>query len=142
MIPIEQILIKKKSGLAFPIILALILIAGCTKEPGIGGSSSIKGKIYAKYYDKTFTVLNGEGYAPEKDVYIVFGDGTTYDDHVRTHYDGSYEFNYLEKGNYTIYVYSKDSTMTIPAGVYPIIAKTEIKKNHSTTQVPDITIFD
>jgi len=127
---------------AYLLTFSLLLLLSCTKEAGPGGSSTIKGKIYAKYYDKTFTVLNGEGYAPEKDVYIVYGDGSSYDDHVRTHYDGTFEFKYLEKGNYTIYVYSKDSSLTIPAGIYPVIQKIEITKNHSTYQIPDITIFD
>lgn len=133
---------NKKTTLATLFIIAMFLLVSCTKEAGIGGSSTIRGRVYAKYYDKTFTILNGEDYAPEQDVYIIYGDGASYDDRVRTNYDGTFEFNSLEKGDYTVYVYSKDSTLTIPSGVYPVFRKVEITKNHTTYQLPEITIFN
>ncbi|MBK9456483.1 MAG: hypothetical protein IPO24_13285 [Bacteroidetes bacterium] len=47
-----------------------------------------------------------EYYSPDEKVFIVYGDNTAFDDEVSTAYDGTYKFEYLRKGLYTIYVYS------------------------------------
>jgi hypothetical protein len=124
------------------ITLVSIVLFSCSKEAGEGGSSAIRGRVYAKYYNDNFTLLNGEGWAPEEDVYIIYGDGTAYNDKVQTSYDGSFEFRYLQKGHYKIFVYSKDSTLTNPAGKYPVFREVNVTSNNTTYQVPDITIFD
>ncbi|MBI5540392.1 MAG: hypothetical protein HY951_10070 [Bacteroidia bacterium] len=124
------------------IILTMVVLSSCSKKPGEGGSSNIKGKVYAKYYNKTFTLLEGQGYAPDKDIYIIYGDEASYGDRTRTNYDGTYEFQFLRKGKYRIYVYSKDSTLTIPSGVNSIITDVEITGNRQTVIVPDLKIFD
>ena len=86
---IKQINIMKKNIFkTISIIVLSIILFSCSKEPGQGGSSTIKGKVYAKYYDKTFTVLQGEGYMPELDVYIIYGNDASFSDRTRTNYDG------------------------------------------------------
>ncbi|MEI6574904.1 MAG: hypothetical protein WCO63_01875 [Bacteroidota bacterium] len=133
---------KPKISQLLLIITILTVTLSCKKEAGIGGSSTIKGSVYAKYYDKTFTILNGEGWSQEQDVYIIYGNGSTYDDHVRTNYDGTFEFRYLEKGHYKVYLYSKDSTLTIPSGQFPVFREVEITKNHATIEIPKFDIFN
>lgn len=123
--------------ISFPAVLLLI---SCEKDPGSGGSSKIYGKVMVKDYNSTFTVLEETYYAQAEDVYIVYGDNMGTDDRVRTSYDGSYEFKYLRKGTYHIFVYSKDSTLQTDALV-PVIKDVEITKNNQGVEVPLITIF-
>ncbi len=135
-------MINQKKGLIFSTFVVLLLVASCAKDAGEGGSSSIKGKVYAKYYNKTFTSLIGETYAPDKDVYIIFGDDVTYGDKQKTCYDGSFEFKYLRKGKYKVYAYSLDTTLTNPSTQFAVIAEVEITKNGETVVTNDIVIAD
>lgn len=123
-----------------PFILTLMFFS-CKEEPGEGGSSSIKGKVYVKDYNSSFTVLNAEYYGHDEDVFIVYGDGTTYSDDYSTSYDGSYEFRYLRKGTYKVFVYSDDSTQTSESGEIPVIKTVEITSKNQVVEVPDIVIF-
>lgn len=136
----------KTQRIIFLFMLAtLFIITSCEKEPGEGGNSTISGKVYVKDYNGTFTVLNGEYYGPDEDVYIVYGgksDNTFgYDDDVKTCYDGTYEFKFLRPGKYTVYAYSKDSNFQEPSGVIPIIYEIEISEKNQEVEVPDLVIF-
>ena len=135
-------MINQKKGLILSTFVVLLLVASCAKDAGEGGTSSIKGKVYAKYYNKTFTSLIGETYAPDKDVYIIFGDDVTYGDKQKTCYDGSFEFKYLRKGKYKVYAYSLDTTLTNPSTQFAVIAEVEITKNGETVVTNDIVIAD
>ena len=132
----------KRSLYLIILVIIPILFISCSKEPGVGGNASIHGKVYAKYYNNYFTLYIGEGYAAEKDVYIIYGDNTSFGDRTRTNYDGSYEFKYLRKGKYKVYTYSKDSTLIIPSGSYAVIAEGEITSNKQNLELPDLKIFD
>ena len=123
-----------------PVILILSL-AACQKEAGEGGTSSIFVKVYVKDYNSTFTVLQGEYYGPDEDVYIIYGDDRTFADKVSTNYDGTYEFKYLRKGKYTVYAYSKDSTLQTTAKL-AVIQEVEVTDNQQEVEVPDIVIFN
>lgn len=89
------------------IALFLLLCQGCTKAPGIGGRSLIKGKLTARFYaDSQMTALAGVGILADERVYIIYGnEKTAYDDDTRTSYDGSFQFNYLRPGKYVVFVY-------------------------------------
>ena len=128
-------------------LIGLLLFgSSCKKEAGVGGTSHIKGKVYARYHNKNFSVLADSGYAPDVDVYIIYGDESTYGERQRSAYDGSYEFKYLEKGSYKIYAYSKDSTgayrnfINQYAPDIAVIKEVEITKRKQTITVPDIHI--
>jgi hypothetical protein len=118
----------------------LIMCVSCSKEPGEGGNATITGKVWVKDYNSTFTILQEEYYAQDEDVYIVFGDDVSYGDHVKTLYNGSFEFKYLRKGDYHVYVYSKDSTNTTNAMI-PVIRNVTIDKRNETVEVPMIVII-
>ena len=118
-----------------------LLILSCEKDAGEGGTSIIKGKIKVEEYNYKFSVLKNTYYAQGEDVYIVYGDETTVGDNIETYHDGSYQFEYLRKGKYTIYVYSEDSTGTYNSGMFPIEKEVEITKNGETLELEDITIL-
>ena len=100
---------KMKAYLQVFTLLTLIFSA-CKKDPGPGGRASIKGKVYAEYWDKSFTAKKDSNYAPNVNVFIIYGDEATFGDDQNTAFDGTYEFKYLQKGNYKIYAYSRDSS--------------------------------
>ena len=94
--------------LIFSLIISTLVLSGfssCTKVEGPGGAATIKGKVLK---EKT---IAGQTYyydAADEDVYLIYGnEGSFYDDDIKTSYDGTFEFNYLEEGNYQFFVYSK-----------------------------------
>lgn len=125
------------------VIIAVIglLLFSCKKEEGKGGRASIKGKVYAKDYNASFSQLLNEYYAPEEDVYIIYGDHENHDDRVRTGPDGTYEFKRLRKGNYRVFVYSKDSTFTVASGVEAQYESAEITDKEEVVELPDFIII-
>lgn len=119
------------------IIGFFMLLSSCKKEEGVGGTSSITGKVYVKEYSSAGNLL-AEYYGEEERVYIIYGDGTTYDDDFRTSYDGSYKFHYLNKGTYKVFCYSRCDTCA--SGNQAVIKEVEITSNNSTIEVEDIII--
>ena len=87
--------------------ILILLLAGCTKTEGLGGKAKIKGVLTGTFYtDDQLSQLNGNGVLANENVYIVYGTADTYfDDDIKTSYDGSFEFNYLRPGTYTIFAY-------------------------------------
>jgi hypothetical protein len=121
--------------------LVLILIS-CNKEEGIGGTSSITGKIIERRYNANFSVLSEpQFYSPDEDVFIVFGDDAVYGDKVTTHFDGTYRFDYLREGSYTIFAYSEDSANYPTQRKIPVMKKVEITEKNQTIQVDPIIIL-
>ncbi len=124
------------------LITSAIILGSCKKEAGEGGNSSIKGKIWVKDYNATFTTLNAEYAGADEDVYIIYGNNTSYGDRIKASPDGSFEFKYLRKGDYTIYVYSKDKTLTSPSGKVTVTVNATISKKKETVDVGTITIYN
>ncbi len=128
--------------LVFVFAMALSALAvGCSKPAGEGGTSKIKGKIYIRDYNSTFTILQASYFAMEERVYIIYGDETFYGDDIRTSYDGSYEFGYLRPGTYRIFAYSKDSTLSTPGGLFPVIDTVEITEEYQTVELPTMFLL-
>ncbi len=132
---------KSKSILLLSTVLLFAFYA-CKKEPGEGGKASVTGKVLVKDYNTSFTQLIGEYYAPAEDVYIIYGDHEIYDDDMKTNHDGSFKFNYLQEGKYTIFVYSKDSTGQIASGVEPVFVEFEITDKKEDVVLEDIIILN
>ncbi len=114
----------------------------CKKEPGEGGTSSIRGKIIVRDYNVTFTTLNAEYDGANRAVYIIYGENVTYGDRIRTSFDGVFEFNYLRKGDYTIFTYSADSTLQSSSGEVTVIQKVEVSERKQVVQLPDMIVFE
>lgn len=111
------------------------LLFSCNKDEGLGGSSAIEGKVYNVIHrDDNFSFTKETIPAVKEDVYLVFGDKSYFGDDVETDKDGIYRFDYLRKGNYTVYAYSKYADDHREA-----ISQT-VKIGSGTTKVPDIYI--
>jgi hypothetical protein len=107
-------LIMKKGILLLLSILVLSLSNSCKKVEGSGGGATIKGMIQEQKYNALGNII-AEYPGSDVDVYLIYG--TTdqfYDDDVKTSYDGSFVFQYLQKGTYTVFVYEDDATQ--PSG--------------------------
>jgi hypothetical protein len=132
------------------ILIFCMSLAGCKKEEGLGGTSTIKGKVIVYDFDAAFqNPAPSQIYpATNKKAYIIYGaDKTTYDNDFSTSYDGTYEFKYLQKGKYRLFAYTKDTTGAFN-GTYvkrpeiPTFIDVEITSNGSTVDAPDIIILD
>jgi hypothetical protein len=132
---------KKNTLIQIALIFTLTLFFSCSKEAGDGGNSSIFGKVYAKDYNDAFTLLLGEYYEANQDVYIIYGDDKTYSDKTVTNPDGLYEFKYLRPGKYTVYTYSKDSTLQTVSNRIGVLQTVEITEKKQDVEVPNLVIF-
>jgi hypothetical protein len=130
-----------KLAATFLFATCIMLLAGCEKSEGVGGLATIRGRVLVKDYNNTFTVLQDTYYAQDEEVYIIYGDEKTVGDRVNTTYDGYFEFTYLRPGDYTVYVYSKDSTLQTLAKV-PVIQKVEIASRKELVELGDMIIFN
>lgn len=130
-----------KTFRVFLLIFLNIALFSCSKEAGDGGNSTIYGKIIAYNYNAEFTYLKGIYPAADEDVYLVYGEDRSYSQRIRSNYNGIYEFKYLRPGDYTIYVYSKDSTLTLASGIYPVIKNVTITEKRQTVEAEDMKIF-
>lgn len=127
---------------------SLFLLTACEKEAGEGGSSSIKGSVWVKNYNADFSNLKNEYSGIGEDVYIIYGDGVSYGDRIETNHNGEYEFEFLNEGKYTVYVYSKDSASIAAcpggcAGVADkvIVQEVEISDKKQVVEVPKFTVY-
>jgi hypothetical protein len=72
------------------------------------GYASISGRILQLNWTKNYIDTIGTTVSQERDIYLIYGDHKVFDQRYRTNFDGKYEFDYLIKGNYTMFVYSED----------------------------------
>ena len=105
-------------------ILSSLIFMSCKKLEGEGGRSSIIGQVHMT--DESGN-NQGEYYLPDARVYIIYGDESeTANDDTRTSYDGSFAFENLRPGNYTVFAYSEDDSE--PSGLNPVFKYTVLGK--------------
>ena len=126
---------------ALYILIILAFLNSCKKTAGERGRASIKGKLSTQDSNNSFTYLDVEYPSADEDVYIIYGDDVSYGDRTRANYNGEFEFKYLRKGSYKIYVYSKDSTLKSPSGDIAIVKEVKIGKNKEEINLEPIVIF-
>ena len=131
---------KRISRVSFLLIFTIALIS-CAKEAGDGGNSTIYGKLTAYDYNAEFTSLKGIYPAADEDVYLIYGSDRSYSQRVRSNYNGIYEFKYLRPGDYKVYVYSKDSSLTLPSGIYAVTTDVKIDGNKQIVEAAELKIF-
>ena len=116
------------------LILCLVVCSfySCSKYEGQGGAATIKGVVIEQKYNSLGNIIASYP-APDQDVYIIYGtENSFYDDDIKTSYDGSFEFRYLRKGNYKIFIY-EDCT-SCPSGKKEVLKQVEISdKNQFLT---------
>ncbi|MBG16395.1 MAG: hypothetical protein CL853_08600 [Crocinitomicaceae bacterium] len=127
------------NNLKFTIALLSLVLFSCSKTEGVGGNGTIKGRVSVANINVLGTVTDTYD-AQEEDVYIIYGDlDNTHDDDVKTSHDGTFEFNYLNTGNYEIYVYSE--CLTCPNGQDSLIKiNTSIQNRSDIIDIGTITI--
>jgi hypothetical protein len=121
-------------------ICLLILSTACKKEEGKGGKYTITGKVFLRKYNPTWVAKIDSFYAPNEDVYIIYGDDVTYGDNQKTNYDGTYEFQFLRKGHYTVFAYS-DTVNTITYNKVVKLLEVDLDSDKTVT-LPDIIIYN
>ena len=130
----------------------------CKKDAGEGGTSVIEGQVYKLFtfdsvvndfdslgnIDTTYLVLDTLYYQLDsgKDVFIIYSndEGVVYDDKFETDYNGRYRFEYLRKGEYTIYTYADSTDIDMINYDYPVFKNIIIQDNNSVNIVADFVI--
>ena len=85
----------------------LLLFFSCNKDEGFGGSSSLEGYVYhIEHSAANFSFKVDTFPALDKEVFLEFGDDINPGERIRTGRGGYYRFDYLRKGNYTVYAIS------------------------------------
>ncbi len=138
-----------KTASSFLILISLLFLASCKKEAGEGGTSTIKGKVVIYNFDNIFQEVLDTFPGADEDVFIIYGeDNATYNDDFKTSYDGTFEFKYLQKGKYTLFAYTKDTTGAWNGTInsqyrpkIPVFREVEITAKNQTVIVPDIIIL-
>ena len=127
------------------LIASTIVFAACTKEAGEGGTSVIHGQVYKihTFQNSTTGEIDTLYFQLDagKDIFIIYSDDETdiYDDEFETDYNGKYRFEFLRKGDYTIYTYADSSDVNTTYD-YPVFRHIEIKSNNSTNNLDDFVI--
>lgn len=112
------------------LIISLLLMWGCTKDPGYGGNSHIKGTLTEHVFNDDYSELIYKQTAIEEDIYIVFEGEGIISDKTTTGYDGSFEFEYLFPGSYQIYYYSDDIHSPYGENI-EVVLDIELEKNET-----------
>jgi hypothetical protein len=119
--------------------IATLFLFSCKKEAGEGGTASIKGRVWG-YDINTSGIVTDSAEVQDARVYISYGDNTTVDDDTRSSYTGEYIFRGLQKGTYTVFVYSQCNDC--PFNQEVVKQTIEITENGKEVLVPDLIIFD
>lgn len=123
------------------LLLLCLPVLGC-KKAGEGGDASIKGYVHVKRFNSTFTQYVNEYPGKTVDVYIQYGDRKIgYDDRQEADYNGNFEFRYLYEGDYTIYAYSKDSTLTDPSGTVAVVKHVNISERKQQAIIDTLLVY-
>lgn len=112
------------------------LFASCKKGAGEGGKATITGKIFATNYNAL--LKSDSGFIGDYKVYINYGDETGISNDVATDYSGVFKFNYLRKGSYTVWVYSKKNSLYVLDST--IVKTVEIGAKSETVDLGTIRI--
>ncbi len=118
-----------------------LLLPSCEKPAGPGGKASISGQVVVRSFDRKFRVLQSVYPAADEDVYILYGSSGTISDDRTTSPEGKFEFKYLSKGDYTVYVYSKDSTGSSESGEVAIRLAVSLSSNSQEADLGRINIY-
>lgn len=118
-----------------------LLSLSCKKQEGKGGDASISGNIAVKHYNSTFTEFISEYPGKDTYVYLIYGDDISYGQRIKTNYEGQFEFKYLYKGNYTVYLYSLDSTLQTADGSIAVVREVNITDRKEEIDLGTIPVF-
>ena len=122
--------------LILPIFILFMVFSSCRKVEGPGGSVTIKGVVIERNHVGTSIF---EYPAADQDVYIIYGsENSFYDDDVSTSYDGSFEFRYLQKGDYQIFAYQDNPS--VASGTDEVLVQVNASENNQVIILDTIYI--
>ncbi len=125
-----------KIKLILPIFILFMVFSSCRKVEGPGGSVTIKGVVIERNHVGTSIF---EYPAADQDVYIIYGsENSFYDDDVSTSYDGSFEFRYLQKGDYQIFAYQDNPS--VASGTDEVLVQVNASENNQVIILDTIYI--
>jgi hypothetical protein len=117
---------------------AVLGLHSCKKEEGTGGLATIRGKVFA--YDVNIVGDKVDsGYLADLRVFISYGDHTWVDDDTRTGYTGDFAFEWLQKGDYTIWVVHDCNGCPLDKKADTL--RVHIDKRRETVTVPNLTYY-
>lgn len=127
----------KKISITACLFAGVVFLGSCKKGAGEGGRASITGKIYTVNYDSQMLNPKDSGYLGGQKVYIIYGDETAVGESQDSNHEGAFEFIYLRKGKYKVYVYSKVANTLLDSAV---VQEGEITENKQVLELPDFRI--
>jgi hypothetical protein len=123
----------------FLVLAVLIIFSACKKEPGPGGQASVQGKLLVKSYNSNCSNTPEIYYGIDEDVFIIYGDEQVAGERVRTGPDGTFRFDYLQKGDYTVYALSEDCAA--PGDLTTVKQQVTITDRKQQLVLPDIEVI-
>jgi hypothetical protein len=133
----------QRGGMLLPALLLLILlVTGCVKEPGIGGRAEIHGRVIEQHHNNSGQPRGDPYPRAGRRVYISYGDATGHDDDVRTGPDGRFRFAWLRKGTYRVFTFSEcHHTDPLCIGGTKVVTRTvEITDRRELVDIGDMLI--
>jgi hypothetical protein len=130
----------------FILVVIVLFFSSCEKEPGEGGTSSIIGSVYkiSTYFNVLTQEVDTVFYQLDsgEDVYVIYSDNESdfYNDKIETNWNGQYRFEYLRKGDYTIFVYADSTDILNISYDYPVFQHISVEANSSTYTLSDFII--
>jgi hypothetical protein len=131
-------MILKKLFIAGSLMAAVLFLSSCTKE-GPGGNATITGKVTVQLFDRGYRVMQGSYPAADEDVFIVYGTGDDVSNDTKTGPEGTFEFRFLTKGTYKIFVYTKDP-LSFPSGIRTVEKEVTLSSNKSKVDAGELII--
>lgn len=127
---------RNKIKLILPIFILLLVFSSCKKVEGPGGAVTLKGVIIERNHVGTSIF---EYPAADQDIYLIYGsENSFYDEDLKSSFDGSFEFRYLQKGDYQIFVYEDDNS--VASGMSEVLVDVSATQNNQVITLDTIYI--
>jgi hypothetical protein len=127
------------------LITVIVFFISCEKPEGEGGTSVINGKVI--YFTTSYNAQTSSmdtTYYPKagKDIYIIYSENedNIFNDKTETDWNGNFHFQYLRKGDYTVYTYVDSVVVNEITYDFPVFKHLNISTNNSEITLEDFVI--
>ena len=138
-------LLKMSKKIVF-LISVMLVFSSCEKSAGEGGTSVINGKVtyFTTSYNAQTSMMDTTYYPKSgKNVYIIYSDNEEdiFNDKTETDWNGNFHFQYLRKGDYTLYTYVDSLVVNSVNYDFPVFRHLNISEKNSTNIIEDFIIL-